>query len=724
MQHIIVRAGALRPAIALLVAGSAAPVLAQEVPAAAPAAGGLEDIVVTATRREERLQNVPVTVTALTSRSLTGTAVVDARTLTQVVPGYSGNRTSSVILPVIRGVGSGGVSIGDEPNVALYIDGIYQPDAFSNAMELVEVERVEVLKGPQGTVFGRNATGGLINIITPDPSFETRGRISARYGRMRNDAGDLDLRGYVTGALSEKVAIDFSGMYRETDPYIKELALGKDLGWMRTFDARSKILFQPSDRSQLILTVGYTNQDSNVNASQPLDNNTIGRQYSDVLLPQETWQSSSTFEPRIDFEKITVSLRGKFEFDGFNLETASAYMRNKAKQTIDSDATNLDLGIIDLRLKAQAVSQEVRLLSNSGGRLNWIAGAYAYHFWGTFSYVDFGVPNPGGRDLPMVHTYLKPDMSATSFAGFAEGTYQLAEPLFLTVGGRYTTEKREFEQVLNGRPMPYGQVSKTFNRATYRAALRYEFAPKSNVYASYGTGFKSGVYNVVAVSSQPVAPEKIKAAEVGVKSDPLPWLRTNISGFYYDYSDLQVQARNADGSGFVLLNAANSEIYGGEAEITVAPTTSLNIRGGVSWLHGKYKDFTQAQDFVPLAQGGNRPVSSDASGKWVIRAPRFSAMLGVDWRTDLAGGELGINANVMHSDRIYYDVMNRFSQDPYEMVSGEISWTAPGGHTTLSVWATNLTNEKVAQQVRPSPLGTDILYEKPRVIGVGAQYKF
>ncbi len=247
--------------IALLLAGpatlalAAVPALAQ-VSAAATSpqdpqqAGGLEDIVVTATRREERLQQIPVTVTALTSASVAGAGVIDIRSLTTLVPGYSGNRTTSVILPVIRGVGSGGISVGDEPNVATYIDGIYQPDAFSNSTELVEIERVEVLRGPQGTVFGRNATGGLINVITPDPSFDTRGRIAVRYGRLRNDSNDYDVRGYVTTGLTDKIAFDFAGLYRETDPYIEDLALGKDLGWIRVFDARSKLLLQPSDTVQ------------------------------------------------------------------------------------------------------------------------------------------------------------------------------------------------------------------------------------------------------------------------------------------------------------------------------------------------------------------------------------------------------------------------------------------------------------------------------------------
>ena len=443
-----------------------------------------------------------------------------------------------------------------------------------------------------------------------------------------------------------------------------------------------------------------------------------------VILPQKPWQTSANWEPRVDYEKVSLSLRGRIELDAFNIETATGYMHNSAEQFIDADSSNLDLAQINLpSLEAEAFSQEVRLLSAGGGPFNWLVGAYAFHLKGQLE-ADFANANPAGPlTLPLLHTSMNPDTKTTSFAGFAEGTYALTDELFLTAGLRYTTEKREFIQIINGNVVPPGWVDKRFNRATYRAALRYQFTDDANIYASYGTGFKSGVYNTFSPSTVPVDPEKIKAWEGGLKADPFYWLRTNFSVFHYDYSDLQVQARNSDGSGFVLLNAATSELYGGEAEATIIPTDGLNIRTAVSYLHGEYTNFPGAQDFVPRPQGGNMAVVADASGNNVIRAPRFTAMLGVDWRIPLAGGELGLAGNFFHSSRVYYDAPNRYSQDPYETVSGEISWTT-AEDLRFSLWATNLTNAKVAQQIRPGVPGTDILYEKPRVVGVGAEYRF
>ena len=171
------------------------------------------DIVVTATRREQRLQDVPVAVTAVTSEALGRSGASDIRNLTQVVPGFFGGRASGVFLPVIRGVGSSNISVADESNVATYVDGIYQGDPFSTWTDLVKVDRVEVLRGPQGTIFGRNATGGLINVITPDPSFALNGLFSARAAAIETGAGDYNIRGYLTGGLSDTLAADIAGIY-------------------------------------------------------------------------------------------------------------------------------------------------------------------------------------------------------------------------------------------------------------------------------------------------------------------------------------------------------------------------------------------------------------------------------------------------------------------------------------------------------------------------------
>ncbi|NML91832.1 TonB-dependent receptor [Sphingobium sp. TB-6] len=682
--------------------------------------GGLEEIVVTATRREERLQSVPTAVTAVTSKLIGATGIVDIRNLTAIVPGFQGGRNNGTFQPSVRGVGSTGVSVGDESNVATYIDGIYQPDPYSTLVDLVEVERVEVLRGPQGTVFGRNATGGLINVITPDPSFTPRGRVALRYGRMRNDANDYDLRGYVTGGLSSNLAADFAGMYRDNDGYIKDLVRGGYLGGARVVNLRSKFMFQPDDDVKIILSGDYANQKSRLNAWQPYQDNTAARTLPNVILPSGPWEASLSTRPKLDFERYNFALRTHFGLGSVNLETSTGYMHNKTYAATDSDASNIFLGQNLIHGEVESISQEVRLLSNSAGPLKWIVGGYAFHLKGA---MDILLQSSNGLGT-VQSTSLLPQIETTSYAGFAEGTYEAASNLFVTLGARYTTEEKKLEQVLNGADITRGGVSKDFDKFTYRAVVRYQLTDRTNIYASYGTGYKSGVFNASSTRTDAVGPETIKAIEIGLKSDPLPWLRTNLAAFRYDYQNLQVNARDPNGLTNFLQNAANAKLYGGEAEITIIPVPNLNLRSAISYLHAKYDKFELAQTYIPLPQGGNSSVTNDVSGKWMIRAPRLTISTGLDWSRDFRGGLFSITANILYSTKIYYDFLNLSKQKPYALASGQMSWEVPDSPLKLSLWGTNLANAKVFQQIRPGSLDTDVLYEQPRRVGIGAEFKF
>ena len=685
---------------------------------------GLEEILVTATRREERLQDIPVTVTAITAKSIESAGVLDTRSLTQVVPGFFGGRAAGGYQPIIRGVGSSSVSIGDEPNVATYVDGVYQGDAYTAWTDLVEIERVEVLRGPQGTVFGRNATGGLINVITPEPSFDARGRITGRAGTMRNSAQEYDVRTYLTTGLSDTVAIDFAGMYLDTDGYVDDLVRGGGIGERRLIDLRSKLLFQPSDRAKIILTAEFRDMNSSSNVYQPYENNTAGRRFPGVIVPTEPWQNSTDTRSQLNIQRYSLALRTQFEFDGFNLETTTGWMDNKTVQNTDSDSSNITLSAFLYSFPGAETNlwnQEVRLLSTGSGPLQWIVGGYAFHLSAS---AGFKLMNTAGPGLPVTFTHFTPEVQTDSYSGFAEGTYEITDSFFLTLGGRYTSEKRQFRQQLNGVLIFPQTAESTFDKFTYRAALRYNFAEDANIYASYGTGFKSGVFNMVGTSPFAVNPETIKAYEVGMKADPLHWLRTNLSFFFYDYSDLQVQARDPIGPGYVLQNAANAEIYGGEFEVTAAVTDNLHLRGALAYNHGEYTSFPAAQTFTPRPDGGNIVAPQDVSGNRITRTPRVTANLGFDWGQDLHGGRLKIGGNIFHSSRVFFDFANYASQDPYLLASGDISWTTADERWRFSLWATNITNADVYQEVRPGALTTDTIFEMPRRIGIGAEVKF
>ena len=695
---------------------------AKPAPAVADASAGLEDIVVTATRREERLQDVPVAVTAITNSALGGAGVSILRELTLVVPGFQGGRNSGVNQPTIRGVGSSGIGMADEANVATYVDGVYQPFSFTSSHDLVEIERIEVLRGPQGTVFGRNATGGLVNVITPDPSYDTRGRVEARFGRMRNDANEIDLRTYVTGGLSDKIAMDFAGLYRENGGFITDLVRGGGLGDSRMINVRSKLLFEPSDTARIILTANYANHKSSVNTVRPFGTNTAAATIPGVILPQSPWEASLTEVPESNYDQVTINLHTAFDLGSVSLQTTTGYINNDIRQFTDSDGSNILLGQIPFDAHGESISQEVRLLSTGPGRFKWIAGLYLFKLDAGFENIQ--LQNSAGPGQPVTVTRLDPSSKAKSYAVFGEGTYEVLDSLFLTAGARYTEEKRKFTPHLNLNPLPFGTAKASFNKWTYRVALRYNFADEANVYASYGTGFKSGVFNELGLLPTATDPETIKAAEIGLKADPLPWLRTNLSIYRYKYSDLQVQARDAAGVSYILQNAASAEIYGGELELTAAVTKDLKLRGALVYTHANYTRFPAAQGFLPRPTGGNQVVTADVSGNHIIRAPRHTINFGFDWGHDVRGGRFQIVGNLFHSARVYYDFLNLASQKPYTTISGEMSWTSPDEAWRFSLWAKNITNEAYVQTLRPGALGTDAIYERPRQVGIGAAYRF
>ncbi|MDB5699120.1 MAG: TonB-dependent receptor [Alphaproteobacteria bacterium] len=708
-------------------------------PAQAQDTGGIEDIVVTATRREERLQDVPVAVTAITSSTLASAGVSGLRDLTVVVPGFQGGRNATVNQPTIRGVGSSGVGMADESNVATYVDGVYQPFSFTSAQDLVEIERVEVLRGPQGTVFGRNATGGLVNVITPDPKFETEGHADVRIGRFRQDTTSVEGRGYVTTGLTQTMAVDAAVLYRDTGDYLKDLVRpGNKLGGTKSLSLRSKLLVQPSDAMRFVFTAGYQDLESSQNSVIPYKGDTNGRRFPGYINVTSPWEVSNNQIPQSDFDRLNLALQTQFDLGFASLQTTTGYQKVHVAQNTDSDASNIFLGQIPFTASGKSWSQEVRLLSTNPGRLKWILGFYAFDL--TTGWKNIRVMSSSGAPgAPIATTRLDPNAKTRSYAGFGEATYELVDTVFLTGGVRYSTEKRKFSQTVNGVPLsptfgpsprfPAGNVAKVdFNKWTYRFALRWNFSDRGNIYASYGTGFKSGVFNELSTSPIAVRPETIKAWEGGVKIDPLPWLRTNLSVFHYDYADLQVQVRQPGAIVYTLQNAANAELYGGELEITAAPTPDLNLRAAATYLHAEYTNFPGAPAFVPNPDGlggniDNRALG-DASGRRMIRSPRHTFSAGFDWGHDLGGGRFGVNGSIYHTTRLFYDVINQFSQDPYTTISGEISWTTPDEAWRFSLWGRNLTNEAIIQNLRVGSVGTDAIYDRPREVGVGASFRF
>jgi len=338
------------------------------------AASALQEVVVTATRRAESMQDVPIAVSAISGDAIAKSGVAEIRDLLQVVPGLYFVQANQSAQPVIRGITSTNPGVADEPNVAIYVDGIYQPDSQANNFDLLRTERVEVLRGPQGTLFGRNATGGLINYITPDPSFDTSGDIALRYGRFNA----RQMRGYLTTGLTDQFAWDLNASYYEDDGYGRNILLDKDAGERRSRSARTKLMYRPSEEAKVVLALGYNNvKDYGAMLSQPFKDNTIARQYPAVIRPNpdKPYQTAVPVDEYIHPRALSAALQTQFELGAVNLETATSYQHVKGFQPADYDGTAAGTALpgaargqfIQNRTRADYFSNEIRLLSNSTG---------------------------------------------------------------------------------------------------------------------------------------------------------------------------------------------------------------------------------------------------------------------------------------------------------------------------------------------------------------------
>jgi iron complex outermembrane receptor protein len=742
-SHLAITIATLSP---LAVHAQSAPAAAQSQPAPAAADDGKnEDIVVTAQRREERLQDVPISVSAVTGASLERSGIVDTRQLTQSIPGLTFSRANASFQPYIRGVGTRNANSGDESNVSLYIDGVYQPVMAGLGFDLINVERVEVLRGPQGTLFGRNATGGLINIITPDPSRSWKGQIVLRYGRF----DEKQAQGDITGPIASGLSFDLAGSYYKDHGYIRDLVRNTWTGAKESALIRGKLLFEPSTffRAVLAYTYAKTNDDSSVNG-QPLNGNTVAVATAPLPTPFATapWTSALEVTNLGRSTSHQGSLQTRFSFGGFNVETTSAVIDNAALSTTDNDLTVKPIQKTFAPQSSNYLENEIRILSTGDGPFSWILGGFQFSGNGQFDALQTQVNGVLG-----VPSFTR--QTVASLAGFGEGTLRLGEHIKLIGGLRYTDERRTFRAAVNGVETIPLQHTK-FDKLTYRASASYKISDEANVYISYSRGFKSGVYNGMATAlsaATPTRPETIDSYEIGAKTDLTPWLRLNGSIFHYDYKDIQQSARDPITSLVVLFNAARAKADGGEIELTARASRDFTIRAYATYLHATYSSFPGAQIFIPRtsttplaaatattpATPGPCPIAGaspcgnyanpfyDATGNDVIRAPRFTFGLNGDYSHDVGHGSIGISGNLFYSGRYFWEFSSRLTQPAYVMMNGEVSWTPNRDlGLRLSVWGRNLANEVVYQQMLPSAMADGVTFERPRSYGVSASFKF
>jgi iron complex outermembrane receptor protein len=686
--------------------------------AAAPTAQSDDNtIIVTAQKRSEALQNVPISIAAVSAEQLASQNIEQVLDLPQAVPALRVNYAGTFVLPTIRGVGSIVALPGLTQNIATYVDGYYVPTPSSSNYDLVSVQSVNVLKGPQGTLFGANATGGAIQIQTRTPSHDTSGLV--RFGVSSYNT--VQSAFYGTTGLTDFAAVDLAASYETSDGYVTNIFDNNDhVGKYHKYSIRSKLLLEPTDGVKF--TLGYERNFSNDPISQlvvPRDGISLGS-----LSPTTIQTFNSPKRVALDnpgyarFKNQGFTLTSEFDLGFANLTSYTQYRKDRVYQGLDYDATSAPINFSFWTVRDKTFTQELNLTSSGSVPLQWTLGGFYLNYKDAYDYNTFAYAINAPADV------FETRNKTQSWAGFAEATYNVVDNLYLTGGIRYTEDKPEVAYNLQALGFT-GAGEAKFHNTSVRAVARYELTPRSSIYGSYSQGYRSGGLPGSAFSTVPVEPETIDAFEVGYKNAQGP-LRLNLAAFYYNYKDIQVTTYAAGGQSLTV-NAAKARIYGLDGDLTYNLSDALSVTLAGAYTHAEYKDF-------PNAVATNIDISNpatylttfplDVSGFSVERTPKFAGSFGANYTVPLAGGELKLNGNVFYTGSYYFDPAHQLRQPSYTLVNLKATWTDPSDHFDLSVFGKNVTNEKYFVANFLDPYSARARYGEPAMFGGSVTYRY
>jgi iron complex outermembrane receptor protein len=734
-------------AIALLsgMTSYSAPALAQTAGTAAEDASTQpapeNEIIVTAQRRAERLEDVPASITAISSSRLETSGVSHLSDLGRVTPGLKITNVGNNIQPAIRGVSILVTGAGQEPNVSTYIDGFYQPSVLLLGQDLANLAGVEVLKGPQGSLYGRNATGGVLLINTLEPSKDLTANVTGSYGSFN----DLRLSGYVSVPIAETLSLGVAGYYRRSDNWIKDATnFGATFNTGPSADqpptapygtesVRVKLKYQPTDDIKILL--GYNHLHLNnpigltytlVGRSALLANGTLAATGKTVTYQQD--KSSLNFAPvnselQNEFTGLVEIKTGDFG----TLTSHTSYEKGHARFLFDFDGTTFNANTTDVRLNDHVFIQSVDYAMTPAKGVELLTGALYYK---SYNY-QLSYTSSNSQVAPYAaNPTATSDVTARteSYAVYADGTWEALSHLFLTGGVRYSSDlKKIAANAPLGTPRPNPEPPRhRWSSTTFRAVARYQFADRMNVYASFSQGFKSGIFNALGVPSS-VNPETINAYEVGVKG-ATGRLNGSISAFHYDYKNLQVQTLISP-LVVSLTNAASAKVNGIEAELNGQVTDALTIHTGLSYLHARYDRFTTANGIGLNANGTNSSATNlqDWSGLQLPRAPDWSGDIGANYEFDNvfsgkvdAGGDMTFSSSFYPSNNTYINATHapRYKSNGYVLFNGQIAWTSESGRFRLGVYGENVFNKRYKVVFAGSSASGDYaVYNQPAAFG-------
>lgn len=723
---------------------STAPVRAQEIRPTDTvlSIGERADIVVTATKRPEKARDVPITITSFDAGQLAQRNATNLADIASAIPGVamdeSGQNRSA---PVIRGISSNTRNAGVESGVSVYVDGVYtgRPETFNQA--LADATAVEVLQGPQGTLFGKNSIAGAISVTTADPQFDWTGAIRGTLGNL----GNRQIAGMINGpVIGDTAALRLSAYYNHRDGFVKNFNGGPDLSSKDEYGTRGKLLLAASDRFRAVIAADYSREKDDYYYGENLSGT------ASTVPPPKPVTAPGPFTvnvtPGVFYRELWgTSLTMTYEpADGYEVTSITAYRHNKYFIQDDQDWESRDVIAVDFQDSQSQFSQELRLKSPDNKPFRYVVGLYYFSQDSSTSHTgilgsDFAIPGliaPGTRK-PITPLGL---IKTRSYAGFVDASYDITPRLTILAGVRLTHEKKSVDfQVLTDPAalplfytIPFQSDTQTQTDLSPTAGLRYAITDRANVYFRFSRGYKSGGWNVdfssrttapaPTIQSLRFKPETLDNYEIGLKGDFFDRrLRANISTYIMTYNDLQVTQFFGFNGGAVTSNAANATIKGLAADASLLVARGLTIGGNFGYNDARYKSFPGAS-----ATGGTADGNQLSGPEWTAQGNVNYALVIGDF------GKLDFWGEVSYRGAQFTEPLNlqRLKIPSRTIVNASVTLTPRNDRWSASLWAHNLFNETYLTALSDDTFAfrgtTDEIgvYAEPRTYGVTLGFKF
>lgn len=712
------------------------------------------EILVTAQRRSESVQNVPIAISAFNAEMVEGSGSTNITSLNGLAPNVvlqTQGLVANVPMISIRGMSTADPDPNADPKVSTIIDGVYIPFVSSTMLDLFDVERVEVLKGPQGVLFGKNNLAGTLNVITARPTddFGAEARLTIGSFGLKQFRGKVNTGNFADGALSAKVAVNF----RDYDGYSRNVIMGNRLNGSNVKSVRGAIAYDAGGAFDTTIVADWLKQKTTGPAPHVLDNGDPNWDLLPDEVKTDVRKSAVLFDPIANTETYGGSWTSNLDVGYGTITSVLGYRHLTYLTRGDFDGLITPAPQLDVTrdFKGESKSGELRYVSPTGEPVDFVVGLYYQaDKWSQFNTV---LATPTTKTLAQLH------QNTESYAMFALVNAHPIEGLTLSLGGRYSHDRKKYDiatQVFvnNNQTSSFAtHLEASWAEFTPRLTAEYRFSPAVMLYANYSQGYKAGGYNsrgTIPENVGPYNPERVNAFEVGAKTDLFDrLLRLNVAGFVNNYRDLQssVTKMGALRAENITTNVAAAKIYGFEVESLLRPMDGLTIGANVAYLHARYTDFCadtngvftngapepgQCGPATPIlingVPNGTFAVPTDSSGLDLANAPKWSGSLSVDYAIPVSFGEIKLHSDARYSAR--FNTWGRsnlpgYYRDEVVLLNASIAVAGQDDKWKVTLYGSNLTDQEVisgATNAGATPISQ--FYQPPREFGVDFAVKF